>query len=179
MVNAQKLSPRRQRFVDEYLVDMNGVAAYLRAGFASRNAAAAASGAHRLLKVDAVAEAIAERMAARQQRTEISQDRVLNEYARIAFFDPRRLFHPDGRLKKVLELDADSAAVLTAMDVAELAAGEGSTIRKVKLLDKKAALDSLARHLGLFNDKQTVKHELEELTDAELDARIAMLSSDG
>ncbi|MBL8508340.1 MAG: terminase small subunit [Chitinimonas sp.] len=178
-MSSQQLSLRRQRFVDEYLVDLNGAAAYLRAGFAASNGATAANGARRLLKVAAVAEAVAERMAARQQRTEISQDRVLNEYARIAFFDPRRLFHPDGRLKTVLELDADSAAVLTAMDVAELATGEGATIRKVKLLDKKAALDSLARHLGLFNDKQTVKHELEELTDAELDARIAMLSSDG
>lgn len=148
----KKLTPKQQAFVAEYLVDLNATQAAIRAGYSAKTAEQQAS---RLLSHVKVAEAIAERMKERASRTEITQDRVLKEYARLAFFDPRKLFDSTGRPKAIHELDDDTAAVVAGLDVvnvgnAELGEGE---VLKFKLADKKGALDSVARHLGMFNDK--------------------------
>jgi hypothetical protein len=45
-------------------------------------------------------------------------------------------------------------------------------VRKLKLADKKGALDSVARHLGMFNDKLSINHSFAGLSDEELDERI-------
>ena len=112
------------------------------------------------LKKPEIDRAIKKAMQKREQRTEITQDRVLKEYARIAFFDPRKLFRADGSPKPIEELDADTAAALAALEVREEFAGTGQDrvfigyIKKYKLANKLGALDSLARHLGLFDTKE-------------------------
>lgn len=82
---------------------------------------------------------------------EISADRVLAEEARIAFADPRAVYGPDGEPLPPHCLDEDTARALAAVEVVETAAKSGgSTVRyKYKFWDKRAALDRLARHLGL------------------------------
>ena len=98
-------------------------------------------------------------MKARSERTEISQDRVLAEYAKLAFLDPRRFYDETGALKPVHLLDADVAAALVGVDVVDSFDKENqstTTTKKVKFVDKKGALDSVARHLGMFKDKVEV-----------------------
>ena len=148
------LTPKQHRFVEEYLVDLNATQAYLRAGYKASEEAARRNAARLLTKAD-IQAAIALEINKRSDRTEITQDRVLKEYARLAFFDPRKLFDSTGRPKAIHELDDDTAAVVAGLDVvnvgnAELGEGE---VLKFKLADKKGALDSVARHLGMFNDK--------------------------
>ena len=103
-------------------------------------------------------------MKAREQRTEITQDRVLKELARIAFFDLRKLYREDGSLKSMHELDDESAAVLAAVDVVETKGnaaigGEDGLrhvpeyVKKVKIPDKVGALGLAMRHLGMLKDK--------------------------
>ena len=43
---------------------------------------------------------------------DLTADRLAREIARVAFFDPRKLKHPDGRWKELEELDDDTAAKL-------------------------------------------------------------------
>ncbi len=85
------------------------------------------------------------------KRPDISADRVLAEEARIAFADPRAVYGPDGEPLPPHCLDEDTARALAAMEVVETAAkAGGTTVRyKYKFWDKRAALDRLARHLGL------------------------------
>lgn len=97
---------------------------------------------------------------------QVSVDRVLKEYARLAFMDPRKLFDDDGRPLAITGLDDDTAAAIIGIDVCTTGndmMGVGEVL-KLKIADKKGALDSLARHLGMFNDKLdiTVKDELAE-----------------
>lgn len=80
-----KLTPRQQRFVDEYLIDLNGTQAAIRAGYSHRSAAEQSA---RLLAKVSIAHAVAAAMAARSARTGVTQDRVVRELARIAFVDP-------------------------------------------------------------------------------------------
>ncbi|WP_310731021.1 terminase small subunit, partial [Burkholderia multivorans] len=113
---AKKLSAKHQRFVDEYLIDLNATKAAERAGYSKRTAGQIG---FELLKKPEIAEAISEAMKAREQRTGITQDRVLRELARIAFFDPRKLFDADGRPLPISELDDDTAAAIAGLDVFE------------------------------------------------------------
>ena len=77
-----KLTDKQRRFVEEYLVDLNATAAARRAGYSERTADHIGP---ELLGKTWVAVAIQEAMQQRSRRTEITQDRVLNELAIVAF----------------------------------------------------------------------------------------------
>lgn len=150
---------RQALFVQEYLVDLNGGKAYKRAGYTCTDKSAAEM-ASKLLQTKLVKAAIDRALSMRMERMQITQDRVLAEYAKIAFLDPRRFFNKDGTLMAVHEMPEDVAATLSGIDLVSLVAGEGSegniTTAKIKFSDKKAALDSIAKHLGMFTDKMEV-----------------------
>ena len=96
-----------------------------------------------------------------KQRHVVTIDRVLEEYAKLAFFDARKLFDDNGAVLPVSQWPDDAAAAIGGLDVAEIGLGDGDgdalgVVKKLKLIDKRGALDSLARHLGMFVDKQEV-----------------------
>lgn len=154
------ITPKKQRFVDEYLVDLNATQAAIRAGYSAKTAH---SQGPRLLDDVGVKELIADAMAKRSESTKITAERVLQELGRVALFDPRRLLNADGSPKPINELDDDTAAVLAGMDIAEEYEGTGDDRRfigytkKVKLADKVGALNLAMRHLGMLTDKLEVK----------------------
>lgn len=146
------LTPKQRRFVDEYLIDLNATQAALRAGYSPKTADQIGS---ELLQKTTVAEALQARMKAREQRTEITQDRVLTELAKIGFFDVRKLFHGDGSPKSIADLDDATAAAVAGLDVVNIGnqdAGIGQ-VMKYKIADKRAALVDIGRHLGMFPGK--------------------------
>jgi phage terminase small subunit len=151
------VTPKQEAFVREYLIDLNATQAAIRAGYSARTADVQGC---RLLADVKVAKEIAKAMQAREKRTGITQDRVLQELARIAFFDPRDLLTEDGRPKPINELSADAAAVLVGMDITEETqpadGGGRETVgytKKMKLADKVAALGLAMRHLGMLQTK--------------------------
>lgn len=146
------LNPKQHRFVDEYLCDLNATQAAIRAGYSEKTAA---SQGERLLRNVEIQTALQERMKAREQRTEITQDRVLTELAKIGFFDVRKLFHGDGSPKSIADLDDATAAAVAGLDVVNIGnqdAGIGQ-VMKYKIADKRAALVDIGRHLGMFPGK--------------------------
>jgi phage terminase small subunit len=168
-----ELSVMRERFVAEYLIDLNGTAAAIRAGYEPTKAGAAAA---KLMKPGSVtANAVARAMAARATRTGITQDRVLRELGRIAFADPRCTLNEDGTLKPPSQLDDNDAAVVAGVKsrrMVELNPETGkiqqAEVQEVKFHDKLNALDKIARHLGMYNDKLdvTVTSLAQRLDDA-------------
>lgn len=146
----RKLTPKQARFVDEYLVDLNATQAAIRAGYSPKTANEQAA---RLLANVSVQAAIAERMKARQTRTEITQDMVVAELARIAFGNKRALMKwgPDGvKLVDSSTITDEDAAMVS--EVSETVTEAGGTI-KLKTHDKVKALELLGRHLGMFKEK--------------------------
>jgi phage terminase small subunit len=152
-------------FIAEYLRDPNGRRAAIAAGYTERSADSTAS---RLLKNAKVRQAIdkanAEVVAKVQQDTGITLERTLREIARIAYFDPRKMFKADGEPLAITELDDDTAAVIAGLEVLEEYDGAGRDrvlighVKKWKLADKKAGLDMLMKHLGGYkvdNDQRT------------------------
>jgi phage terminase small subunit len=78
---AETLTPKQARFVDEYLVDLNGTRAAVRAGYSVKTGNE--QGARLLAKVS-VATAIKAATDARSQRTEIDADFVLRGLRTVA-----------------------------------------------------------------------------------------------
>ena len=70
------LTPKQQRFVDEYIVDLNATQAYLRAGYKVSETVASVN-ASRLLANARVQAAIESRKQERARRTEVTQDYVI------------------------------------------------------------------------------------------------------
>lgn len=150
------LTPKQSRFVEEYLIDLNATQAAIRAGYSVKTAK---SIGQRLLTFVDVQKAIQGAQKKLSERTKITQERVLQEYARIAFLDPRKLFDEHGELLPITSLDAEVAAAIGGLDVVISRTGDKSTTeetKKIKLIDKKGALDSIAKHLGMFTDKVEV-----------------------
>jgi len=75
------MTPRQQRFVDEYIVDLNATQAAIRTGYSARTANEQGA---RLLANDSVASAIQAAQQARSERVQISQDDVLRGLQREA-----------------------------------------------------------------------------------------------
>ena len=149
------LTPKQQLFVAEYLVDLNATQAAIRAGYSPKTSEQQGS---RLLSNAKVQEAIQTARNDRSSRLQVTADRVLEEYAKIAFFDPRRLYDSKGQPIDLRSLDDDTAAAIVGLEITEEFAGEEEELRaiivkKYRLADKVRALDSIARHLGMFQDK--------------------------
>jgi phage terminase small subunit len=157
-VGAVALTAKQQRFVDEYLIDLNATQAAIRAGYSTKTAADIG---RQLLRKTPVAEQIQSAQAERAERTHITQDRVLQELARIAFFDPRKLFTNSGKPIDIQDLDEDVAAVLAGLDIVVERTEEGrdgyTSVRKYKLTNKLGALEASMRHLGMFKDSLELK----------------------
>ncbi len=146
-----KLTNKQIRFIDEYLACLNATQAAIRAGYSEKTARKI--GYENLTKPD-IQKRISERLEELKRSTQITQEMVLKEYAKISFFDPRRLYGVDGKLLPVHKLDADVAAAIGGVDISERLLGDDGIefTKKIKFIDKKGALDSLAKHLGMFSE---------------------------
>lgn len=156
-----ELNARQATFVREYLIDLNATAAYKRAGY-SGSGRVAENAASRLLGNVGVASAIKNAMDSRASKLEITAERVLQEVARIAFFDVRKVYDAAGNLKPPADWDDDTAAAMAGIDVTEEFTGRGEDrqsagfTKKVKSWDKVSALTLAMRHKGMLTDKVEV-----------------------
>lgn len=152
------LTPKQKRFVEEYLVDLNATAAAKRAGYKDPNIG------RQLITKNNVSDAIQKAIADRQERTEITQDMVLRETAKLAFFDIRKMFDKNGKPLGISELDNDTAAALVGLDVQDVSDNDGDYVgyvKKYKMADKLKALEMLGRHTGAFEKHDTQTASLE------------------
>lgn len=158
------LTPKQKRFVAEYLLDLNATAAAKRAGYSEKTACEQAA---RLLANVKVQTAVQEAEQARQERTEITQDMVLHEMSKLAFFDIRKMFDKNGKPLDISALDADTAAALVGLDVQDVTDNDGNYIgfvKKYKMADKIRALELLGKHLGAWEPRDKQQTAVEDLT---------------
>lgn len=126
-----RLTPKQQRFVQEYLIDLNAAASARRAGYSVRTADAAAKTGSRLLRQQAVRLAIRRAMLERQKRTEITADYVLSN------------------LMEIVERSMQRAPVLSRRGE-QLVDGENRHVWRFDGRTASRALELMGRHLGMF-----------------------------
>ena len=152
MTNAQK------RFCDEYLIDLNATRAYKVAYPNCKKDETASAAGSRMLGNVKVKEYISEKQKEIEKRTEVTQDMIINELAKIAFIDIRGLYDDKGNLKHIKDIDANIAGAISSLETLEEYSGYGDNrektgdTQKVKLLDKTKALELLGKHLGMFKE---------------------------
>jgi phage terminase small subunit len=144
------LSPKRERFCQEYIIDLNGKQAAIRSGYSEKSAEVTAS---RLLSDVKVKARIAQLMAERAKRCEVKQDDVIAELKRLGFSDMRNLAEWNSVLVKLKDSseisDSDAACVES---VSQTVSKDGGSL-SIKLHSKTKALELLTRHLGMLHDK--------------------------
>ena len=160
------LNDKQERFCQEYLVDLNGTQAAIRSGYSPETANEQAS---RLLAHAKVQARVAELQSKLAKKLEVTQERILREYALLGFSslgDFMRV-QPDGTAYFDLSgMTKEQAATILEYQVDEYTEGKkggkgngkgesGREVKrmKIKLHDKKGALDSMAKHLGMFVEK--------------------------
>lgn len=216
MSDDTKLTPRQERFIEEYLVDLNAKQAAIRAGYSPNGAEVTAS---KLLTLAKVQAAVAEGRKALSARTEINQELVLKRWLQIATANPNDLIQfrrvccrycfgngHEYQWKDEAEYErAIHNATINDLEPPEDIGGYGfdPTIRphpkcpkchgeghgevhandtrdltggalalyagvkqtkegfEIKMHDQAKALENIARHLGMFNDKLTLKGDEE------------------
>jgi phage terminase small subunit len=153
---AKGLPTRVDRFIKEYPIDLNGTKAAERAGYSKKTAHVQAS---RLLRNAKVLEKIALKTGKRLAKLEITAENVLQELAKLAFYDPGALLESDGSMKQIKDIDDITRMAVAGMEVVELFEGTGDQkhayglCKKIKLADKGQNLERLGRYLKLFTDK--------------------------
>ena len=146
------MTEKQKIFADEYLIDLNATRAYKVAYPKVKKDKTAAQAGSRMWRNVKVERYIQERMQARQERTEITQDRVLEELAAIAFARTTDYAEvKDGRvlLKNTENLNEQQIRAIAGIK-------DGKYGIEIKLNDKEKALELLGRHLGMFKDKVEV-----------------------
>ncbi len=157
MTDAQK------RFCDEYLIDLNATRAYKVAYSRCKKDETANVNGSKLLRNAKVQEYISAKQKEIEKRTEVTQDMVIKELAKIAFLDIRKLYTENGQLKNVADIDSDTAGAISSLETLEEYEGFGNDrekigdTQKVRLLDKTKALELLGKHLGMFKEKVEIE----------------------
>lgn len=175
------MTEKQKIFADEYLIDLNATRAYRAAYPNCKKDSSADAAARKLLGNTRIQTYITERMEERQKRTEITQDRVLNELAAIAFsnaadyakvVERQATTEVDGNIIPLVGEDGEPILYRTVeLELTDNLTEEQQralgTIKKgrdgleQKPCDKVKALELLGRHLGMWNDKLDVAGDMD------------------
>lgn len=151
------MTEKQKIFADEYLIDLNATRAYRKAYPNCKKDSSADAAARKLLGNTRIQTYISERMQERQRRTEVTQDRVVQELAAIAFAKATDYVNikSNGVTSMVVVRPTDD---LTDDQIRAIAGiKEGANGIEIKLNSKEKALELLGRHLGMWNDKMDLK----------------------
>jgi phage terminase small subunit len=174
------LTEKQRLFCLEYLLDLNGTQAAIRAGYSPDTAKSIAC--ENLTKPD-VRAFVDEALTRRVERLALSADRVLQELLRLAMVDVGQAFYADGRLRPLEDIPEDVRRAISGIDVEDRVEGRGEdiehyTVRKVRFHSKVHALELLGQHLKLFTKLVETK-DVSKLTRDERVKKIAELVAEG
>lgn len=150
------LTAKQQRFVEEYLKDLNATQAAIRAGYSQKTAASI--GQENLRKPE-IEKALREATQERSQRTAITQDYVLAGIVEVV-----------ERCRQVAPvLDRSGEQIIVETPTGELAPAFEFDAKNVL-----KGLELLGKHLNLFSEKDPLDLELKRL---EIEKRKAELKA--
>lgn len=155
VVSVAKLSEKQKRFVQEYLVDLNATAAARRAGYSAKTAEVI--GYENLRKPQIAAE-IKKQQVKQQAKLEITQEKVLQELAAIAFANGTDFVTVTATglldVKPTSKIPKEKLPAIAGIKYNQLGV-------EVKLHDKVKALELLGKHLGVFDERRSAAEAAE------------------
>lgn len=160
---ASKLSPKHQRFVAEYLIDLNATQAAIRAGYSERTAKQ--QGARLLTNAD-IAAAVDKAGEERTERTKIDADWILKRLAEEADADVGDLFDDEGNLKPMREWPVIwRKGLITGIETSQRQVGKDDDgnpifqpVHKLKLSDRRGHIELLGKHVYVSAFREKIDH---------------------
>jgi len=161
----RKLTPKQKRFVSEYLKDLNGTQAAIRAGYSNSGPNRASEMGCQLLKKTQVKAEIEKRLAKWEEKTQITQERILKELEIVGFSDLEHYItiDPDtgaiqakgfdempGNSRRALESISEDRVIKENADGTQIIINDK---RKFKLHSKIEVLKMLGNYKGMWKDK--------------------------
>ena len=164
------MTAAQKRFCDEYLVDLNATRAYKVAYSRCKKDETANVNGSKLLRNTKVQEYLSKKQKEIEKRTEVTQDMVVQELAKIAFFNIKDIYSENGTLKQIKDIDDNTSRAIASVKTLQKAGsmkinvnmeGQDKEIPlehideqtiELKINDKVKALELLGKHLGMFND---------------------------
>ena len=145
------LTPKQQRFVEEYLIDLNATQAAIRSGYSEKTARDI--GCENLAKPN-IAKAIEEAQNKRKEQTQIDAAYVLKRLVEIDQMDVLDIMDDQMKIRPVNEWPKVWRQYVVNLENLELSDGEGC-FKKIKWPDKVKNLELLGKHVsvGAFKDK--------------------------
>ena len=181
------LTGKQKRFCEEYIIDLNGTKAAIRAGYAPNSANEQAA---RMLAKDSVQQYIQQLKAARSQRTEITADRVLQELAIVGLARIDDFAKVEQKtVTEIVGLDEEGKEITNTRNYKEVNVFDTDSVDankipavasikqtkdgiELKTHDKIKALELIGRHLGMWNDKLDLSTKGESLNDKRPSAKL-------
>lgn len=176
------LNDKQAAFCQEYIIDFNATQSAIRAGYSKKTAGAMAG---RLLGLVKIQERIKEVTKQREQRTNVTADRVVQQLARIAFMDVKDIVDWGTEERKYLirvekkddgeEIEhyrTEHVEYIRPKDPDEV---DGTLIQTIKMgkygfeigiPDRMRAFEMLAKHLGVFDDRPQTTVSIEGYVNA-------------
>lgn len=172
----KKLTAKQKKFIDEYLIDLNATRAYKAAYPKCKTERSARTNGSRLLTNANIQEEITKQQQKIQERTQITQDMIVQELAKIAFsnatdyvkvvtrptirriwdkeeekyvYEEGDVYEQDIILKDTKDLTDDQKAAISSIKNTK----HGIAIEQC---NKVEALHLLGQHLGMFKNNQPV-----------------------
>lgn len=174
------MTDKQKAFVDAYLADkdMNATRAYKKIYINVKSDEAARKNASRLLTNADVKEYLEQRMAERRKRTEITQDKVLQELADLfntkvtdivniteepIIKDDKFVIDPDtNQVKKYQKIDIKPTNTLPiSAQKAITSIKQGRYGIEIGIVDKTRIIELIGKHLGMFKEKVEVSGKLD------------------
>lgn len=161
------MTPKQQRFVDEYLIDLNATQAAIRAGYSARNADKIGS---ELLGKTRVAAAVGEAKAERASETGVDARWVLTRLADEAEADVADLYDENGHLRAVHDWPPIWRKGLVAgIETLREKVGEDkdgkpefATVQKIKLSDRIKRIELIGKHVDVSAFVEKVMHGFDD-----------------
>ncbi len=156
------INEKRKRFCEEYIKDLNGKEAAIRAGYSERTAK---QEAYKLLNIDEVSDYVAKLQSKVAKRNEITIDELIQDLAEIKNINIVDLYDNDGSLLDLNSLPSEFTKCIQEITQIKSSWGkEGENEKattKVKFYSRLEAIEKLAKHLGFYEkDNRQSKPEI-------------------
>ena len=156
--SAAKLTAKQERFCQEYLIDLNGTQAAIRAGYSEKTAEQQAS---RMLLNVKVQNRVSELKEVRNAQLDVDGTYVLKRLIEWDQLDVLDILTDTGSFKPISEWPKVWRTSISAMDVSTLMKQEEdieTRIMKVKWPDKVKNLELIGKHVDVQAFKEQVQH---------------------
>lgn len=151
-----ELNQRQEMFCREYIKDLNGTQAAIRAGYSPRTADRMA---YELLKKPEIQAFVLQSKAERVEEVKVDANYVLKRLIEIDEMDVADILDDGGDFLPIRSWPKVWRTTLSGLDIAIINSGDTETIlKKIKWPDKVKNLELLGKHIGVGAFTEKVDH---------------------